>query len=95
MIHIDAQHLTLCSHLCIRFGNRIIIMPEIYPKELQVPAADEEACRECMPEQMRMEPIYAGLSFYVLKQLLNGILGNRFTVFQSPENNAAAMACQL
>ena len=48
-------------------------MSQEHTQEFQITAANQVGDCECMPEQMRMEPVNAGVSLEVLEEHFHGI----------------------
>lgn len=59
-------------------------------QEFQVAAADQEADRESVPEQMTMQPIYSGLNFHVLVKHFDRVISDRLPGTQSQKHCAGS-----
>ena len=68
LVDIDTQHFAFCCQLAVDPGYIIIAVTHKYAQKFQISAADQVACRKCVPEQMRMEPINPGFLFQFRKK---------------------------
>ena len=85
MVHINAQHFTFRCKLTVNFCHVIVTVSHEHAQKFEVAAADEVACRKCVPEQMRVQPLYSGFFFQFCEKMLYCISRYRFAGTQGQE----------